>query len=1520
MNCVLPAARPAHTARRRGVALVITLIMLSVVTITAVAFLAMSRRERLSISAYGEQIDARYLADTALNRAKADLVNRMFNSSNRFGYGLAVSTNYRNPNFSLAYYGQSGLYRHLTNVSYSKNLGPLAPFNFNLEILSDRLDYAGLLGNLFYDPRPPVFYQVNANPRLPWEFRYYLDLNRNGRAETNGFLPITDQAGLTNAAWGGQQFVGDPEWIGVLEHPDAPHSGTNRFIGRFAYLILPTGRSLDINHLGNSAKLPGIAGGQPNRGATVNSGYLRNQGVGSWELNAAGFLRVLNTNVWQLNDFNYFTSTTPSSGYAFSDAERILRYRRDNFFPDTAERFFGYEVGVFATAPGDRLRSDLVDNYANGPIIQSLNEVVAPSLQAAVDDDETNIAWSGSDERRRFTDINQVFDAGLDLAARITGQEQASNSGKTLTESRRDFRWEHTNSTYNAYTYYRALAQLGTESPDARFESGFNAAYGQVFGRTPRPTYFRRAKLNLNYAHDPNGDRPANAAVASLQRWTPLNWFTNAADRLLLTEFTNGLPIVRSPEIARNISRNATNFAPYGFPVHGTVRLEDGTLTNYVYDAQVHRLLQLAANIYDYANADRDLQDLRTPAGTGTNNFRLQAPSVFRPRFYVDERSPDVLRIGDFEWVNELKGNPNQVEQRWLTPEQALNVVRANHQGLPGSVTPSTDINVLGIPWVVGAKKGLPNFNEGFWQAAVQLTRRLIITKPTSGTVLPDGQLPFTGANGRGFQTLAQYRLTLNNTFGTEALNSYDFNFPVPVRVRVWQTNRYVLYTESPNGTLTAMPTAPFPSALGLVTTRDLPAGAWKAGEVVGVRTNLVSDFLLLPPVGGGRTWSLERPTTFLLTNVTAFSDVRYLPALTLAVTNHLVFEVTTTTSPRRVLDVVSMQSVIYETNITRYLGGQGGPNPITVGGVSGDQRPGGEMSRFWLTNRLAAGGTMGITNQLAMSLGRFAGQGRYDLLWRDARGAGVRLQDRNFSIDGLNFFLYQTNRTGFTSGRDTELRRQFGGTAVQVGFNPSPQIVFTDRRMANDPLVHYHKEDLLPGYTAVALAASGFPGAYAAEVERNGTRMLQDGSVWPLNWQTNAGRLVNFVAGPVGSRVAGDWPNTLTTNFWTDQIVSSPTTASIPIPPRRYQVASSPWGRVPRLGVNATGPNDFARRNLGVKDPQIYSSDNWRFLIQGTNPPTDLEHVSYPNLGWLGRVHRGTPWQTMYLKSKVVDLQQTDGLGQAPWMALFFGEMNNWAAWSGNAKTHPINDWKLMDLFTTAINDNAALGLMAVNQTNLAAWAAVLSGVPVLDNRGNVNDPQSLVLKPDSAEVAQVISGYTNNGVVVPGLHAVLTRAGAMAAANSSWYHSGDGGRRQALMNSAEAAAGNLAPVPIAPGGTFTNLGSILSVPTLSDRAPFVVADAGAVNVTDEVVERLPQQIFSLLRADEPMVTVYAYGQSLKPAPNSFFLQPGPFYGMVTNYVVTGEVSTKSVLRFEGTTINPTTKVEDHRILFQNP
>ena len=124
-----------------------------------------------------------------------------------------------------------------------------------------------------------------------------------------------------------------------------------------------------------------------------------------------------------------------------------------------------------------------------------------------------------------------------------------------------------------------------------------------------------------------------------------------------------------------------------------------------------------------------------------------------------------------------------------------------------------------------------------------------------------------------------------------------------------------------------------------------------------------------------------------------------------------------------------------------------------------------------------------------------------------------------------------------------------------------------------------------------------------------------------------------------------------------------------------RYQ----PWGG----GGQLAGINAF---NYYVKDPLVVNSDAWKFPAN-----------KFPGIGWLGRVHRGTPWQTMYLKS-----------GVASW--------TNWWSWAGSVGTHPTNDW-LLQLFTAAPNENAARGLLSVNQTNSAAWAAVFAGVPVLSN-----------------------------------------------------------------------------------------------------------------------------------------------------------------------------------------------------------
>ena len=113
---------------------------------------------------------------------------------------------------------------------------------------------------------------------------------------------------------------------------------------------------------------------------------------------------------------------------------------------------------------------------------------------------------------------------------------------------------------------------------------------------------------------------------------------------------------------------------------------------------------------------------------------------------------------------------------------------------------------------------------------------------------------------------------------------------------------------------------------------------------------------------------------------------------------------------------------------------------------------------------------------------------------------------------------------------------------------------------------------------------------------------------------------------------------------------------------------------------------------------------------------------------------------------------------------------------------------------------------------------------------------------------------------------------------------------------------------------GRFRHLGDILAVPELTTNSPFVTGQSG--NVSDEINERIPQQIMSLLRlGDQPRFVIYAYGQSLKPADHSI-VQSAGYVGMCTNYQITGETAIRAVVRIEGAPTNTHAVVESFNAL----
>lgn len=289
--------------------------------------------------------------------------------------------------------------------------------------------------------------RTNDDPVRPLDFRYYLDLNRNFRFESNGPLPILGPRGQylgTNGQEAGfpvnvpvvsNFFVGDPEWIGVLSQPGTTHGPTNRFLGRMAYLVQLVGKSLDMNFIGNHALRPGDT-------ALQGDGYYRNQGVGSWELNLAAFLRDLNTNATR--NYSLGTLTTPSTSEAARDALAFLRYRYDGNLTNllSVQALFG-QTGVVAFA------EDRIDGYTDGPAFGATN-----LLGLATDNDTTpaNKPWP-ADSPRTYTELQELFDTN-----KVIGDTTPSWPARLLLA-------QSGPSSYDRYTFYRMLGQIRGLSP-----------------------------------------------------------------------------------------------------------------------------------------------------------------------------------------------------------------------------------------------------------------------------------------------------------------------------------------------------------------------------------------------------------------------------------------------------------------------------------------------------------------------------------------------------------------------------------------------------------------------------------------------------------------------------------------------------------------------------------------------------------------------------------------------------------------------------------------------------------------------------------------------------------------------------------------------------------------------------------------------------------------------------------------------------------------------------------------------
>lgn len=692
------------------------------------------------------------------------------------------------------------------------------------------------------------------------------------------------------------------------------------------------------------------------------------------------------------------------------------------------------------------------------------------------------------------------------------------------------------------------------------------------------------------------------------------------------------------------------------------------------YTPALHRLLQVTANVYDAAtNRTYGFSDL-------TNGF----PTVFRPLF---RRADDgaVYIVAYREVTNiDMAVSSNAPAMADLDMGWSTNTILS--LGTPLDPVDKNEPMVAGIPLVIGARKGFPNFNEFGMQTAVQVTRKLqFLKEAASGPVVLTNQM---------------YFMSISNAFGVEAWNSYTSSYPHDLQMIVAGdmtcaiTNELGKYVYS-NSIL-------FSNTVLFGSTTTIPAGTWTRFIPINptyARFSLIAPFnpatnwfYFLPPASYSETQG-----AFIFPYQTNFEQGLGFPVprwylLLRPRLRYILVDV----AANRIVDYVNLVANKNPIDLTTALttGATMGPNDQYV--------PDGFYGSMFLTNRSTNVNvniteigipTYGIRNQIAASMG----SNFNNMVWQPAFPPAL---DR---ISAIQLFL-----TNFFNG----------GTNLSflAPYAPMRNLYVFTSWQANDPLVHYTVPDLISGVPT---------NSYELDLPLMSTMSISN---------------INFCYEPWGFNMYHQ------------------------------------YGSI-TLYENA------------VKDPLITASDQWSFPV---NPFGDLK--------WLGQVHRGTPWQTLYLKSTPFSLP-------------------NWEYWTGNldpsdaARTLPTNDWSMVCLLMSLLTKNDPHTLLSVNETAVPTWTATMDGIDVLTNLGGAQFAD--VLMSSNSPQAAIIA----NGI-------------------------------------------NAARV-LQPDGHFHQVSDILAAPELSVASPWLNATTNEQQsgISDAAYEAIPSQLLTRLRTDSAGSVVRAGG-----------------------------------------------------------
>jgi hypothetical protein len=738
---------------------------------------------------------------------------------------------------------------------------------------------------------------------------------------------------------------------------------------------------------------------------------------------------------------------------------------------------------------------------------------------------------------------------------------------------------------------------------------------------------------------------------------TPIGFFTDTANRLLANAgYTFGVSNIQV------------------WPVN-------------LYTPSVHRILQVAANLCD-ATGGLGRQERFFPivqpelASGGSPNL----PSVFRPVFGHAGLQSSIYIVGYVEATDAsmagLGPAPVPVMRDLCSPRDRA-LLGENRNDM-----------VYGLPVVIGARKGFPNFNEFAMETMIQLTREIEFRRPDATPLAPVNQ------------TNQMFLLCISNVFGMEAWNSYQAAYPRGLQVTAAVDSFATLSNELGTVLMSNVMTRSSATYVSANTwTGYMAGGALKLPLDPATNNSIVLNGAYVQSTGQftNAAAPFERGLGFPVPHF--WLSLRTRARFILADTG---------VSPNRIIDYVNLDSTQSPLDITLKAGTNGLCEAVYI--------PDGGPGSLWCTNRLVnadASPTYGVLNQIGICLGSIqpgANAGR----WNNAANGVI-----GTTADAINYFRGQLFNTALTQTNK-----------FYAPYNATRTMFWETSWQANDPLVHYTVSDL----TSPALATN------CVQVDSRGL-----GST-----MSNLGRING-----------------------------------------RYQ----PWGTPPGETLSGSAQDTY---NLTLKDPRITRSDDWDFPTAEALSPS-----------WLGRVHRGTPWQTVYLKSALVDYVRwrpwtgnmlvVTNMGQISTnlVALYNANLQDVSEWSAMTYdalfTNPTNDWRLASLLAPLFNTDDPHTLFSVNQPSASAWATVLDGLSALTN-----------VSPAECDAVVMSSNSVQAGII----------ASAINARRILW-----------------------------PGGQFRDIGDVLLTPELGVASPWLSQKTNLL--TDAAYEALPAQLLSRLRPD---------------------------------------------------------------------